>query len=198
MPPARKRAVPACCEAAERLDPVASQAMASHRRRPLEVAIFIADGANKYHWMEHARTNTLVCESCSEVVRGLYRPLACLMAWAHRQNLRYRCTCACAHVAPVVLSKFALALRIINRWPIATTKLYIAWRYCDNHDQGAPGLQHEGPRALQMAVPGVRPHAATDADAHAHAGAARRPPPQGQGQQTNSNRAELPTTTNFR
>ena len=82
MPPTRKLTVPACYEAAERTETVAS-----HRRRPLEVAIFIVDGTNKYQWTEHALTNRLVCRSCSEVAMacGLYRPLACLMAWAHRK-----------------------------------------------------------------------------------------------------------------
>ena len=58
---------------------------ASHRRRPLEVAIFIVDGTNKYQWTEHALTNPLVCRPCSEVACGLYRSLACVMAWAHRK-----------------------------------------------------------------------------------------------------------------
>ena len=58
---------------------------ASHRRRPLEVAIFILDGTEKYQWTEHALTNLLVCRSCSERAGGLCRPLACLMAWAHRK-----------------------------------------------------------------------------------------------------------------
>ena len=47
MPPTRKLAVSTCYEAAERPETVASQT-ASHRRRPLEVAIFIVDGTNKY------------------------------------------------------------------------------------------------------------------------------------------------------
>ena len=47
MPPTRKLAVPACYEAAERPETVASQP-ASHRRRPLEVAVFIVHGTNKY------------------------------------------------------------------------------------------------------------------------------------------------------
>ena len=47
LPPARKRDVSACYEAAERPETVASQP-ASYRRRPLEVAIFIVDGTNKY------------------------------------------------------------------------------------------------------------------------------------------------------
>ena len=51
MPPARKRAVPACYEATERPKTVASQP-ASHRRRPLEVAISIVDGTNKYRLNE--------------------------------------------------------------------------------------------------------------------------------------------------
>ena len=86
MPLARKRAVPACncCGAIERPETVASQP-ASHQRRPLEVAIFIVDGTDKYQWTEHALTNLLVCRACSEVACGLYRPLACLMAWAHRK-----------------------------------------------------------------------------------------------------------------
>ena len=58
---------------------------ASHRRRPLEVANFILDGTEKYQWTEHALTNLLVCRSCSERACGLCRPLACLMAWAHRK-----------------------------------------------------------------------------------------------------------------
>ena len=88
MPATRKLAVSACYEAAERPETVASQPAsqpASHRRRPLEVAIFIVDGTNKYQWTEHALTNLLVCRSCSEVACGLCRPLACLMAWAHRK-----------------------------------------------------------------------------------------------------------------
>ena len=62
MPATRKLAVPACYEAAERPAPdtVASQP-ASHRRRPLEVAISIADGTKKYQRTEHALTNLLVC-----------------------------------------------------------------------------------------------------------------------------------------
>ena len=56
MPPTRKHAVPACCEAAERPETVASKP-ASHRRRTLEVAIFIVDGYDKYQWTEHALTN---------------------------------------------------------------------------------------------------------------------------------------------
>ena len=86
MPPKRKLAVSACYEATERPKTVASQP-ASHRRRPLEVAISIADGTNKYQWTEqcHALTNLLVCRSCSEVACGLYRTLACLMVWAHRK-----------------------------------------------------------------------------------------------------------------
>ena len=47
MPPTRKLAVSARYEAVERPETVASQP-ASHRRRPLEVAIFIVDGTNKY------------------------------------------------------------------------------------------------------------------------------------------------------
>ena len=49
MQPTRNRAVSACYEAAEqpKTVDVASQP-ASHRRRPLEVVITIADGANKY------------------------------------------------------------------------------------------------------------------------------------------------------
>ena len=82
MPTTRKHAVSASYEAAERPKTVASQP-ASHRRRPLEVAIF--DGTNKYQWTEHTLTNLLVCRSCSEVACGLCRPLACLMAWAHRK-----------------------------------------------------------------------------------------------------------------
>ena len=84
MPPTRKLAVSACYEAAERPETVVSQP-ATHRRRPLEVAILIVDGTNKYQWTEHALTNLLVCRSCSEVACGLYRPLACVMAWAHRK-----------------------------------------------------------------------------------------------------------------
>ena len=84
MPATRKLDVSACYEAAERPETVASQP-ASHRRRPLEVAIFILDGTKKYQWTEHALTNLLVCRSCSEVACGLYRPLACIMAWAHRK-----------------------------------------------------------------------------------------------------------------
>ena len=57
----------------------------THRRRPVEVAIFIVDGTDKYQWTEHALTNLLMCRSCSEVACGLCRPLACLMAWAHRK-----------------------------------------------------------------------------------------------------------------
>jgi hypothetical protein len=59
----------------------------SHRRRPVEVAIFIADGNEKYQWTDHALmiTNLLVCRSCSERACGLCRPLACLMAWAPRK-----------------------------------------------------------------------------------------------------------------
>ena len=61
MPPARKRAVSACCEAAERPETVASQpASCSHRTRPLEVAISIVDGTDKYQWTEHALTNLLI------------------------------------------------------------------------------------------------------------------------------------------
>ena len=92
MPPTRKRAVSACCEAAEGPETVASQP-ASQRRRSMEVAIFIVDGTDKYQWTAHALTNLLVCRSCSGVACGLYRPLACIMimAWAHRK---------------VVLSKF--------------------------------------------------------------------------------------------
>ena len=58
---------------------------ASHRRKPLEVAIFIVDGTNKHQWTEHALTNLLVCRPFSEVACGLYRPLGCVMAWAHRK-----------------------------------------------------------------------------------------------------------------
>ena len=46
MPPKRKIAVSACYGAVERPETVASQP-ASHRRRPLEVAISIIDGTNK-------------------------------------------------------------------------------------------------------------------------------------------------------
>ena len=53
MPSARKRAVSGSYEAAEGPETVASQP-ASHRRRPLEVAIFIADGTNKYRLNERA------------------------------------------------------------------------------------------------------------------------------------------------
>ena len=84
MPPTRKLAVSACYKAAERPEAVASQP-ASHRRRPLEVAIFIIDGTDKYQGTDHALTNLLVCRSCSEVACGLCRPLACLMVWTHRK-----------------------------------------------------------------------------------------------------------------
>ena len=92
MPPTRKLDVSACYEAAERPETVASRP-ASHRRRPLEVAIPIADGTNKCQWTGHALTNRLVWGSCSDhgVAYGLcmYRPLAyaCLMimAWGHRK-----------------------------------------------------------------------------------------------------------------
>ena len=59
MPATRKLAVSACYEAAERPETVASQP-ASHRRRPLEVAIFIIDGTDKYQRTEHALTNLSV------------------------------------------------------------------------------------------------------------------------------------------
>ena len=88
MPPARKRAMSACCEleATERPEIVAMASQpASHRRRPMEIAIFIASGAGKYQWTYHALPDLLVCKSCSEVACGLYRPLACIMAWAHRK-----------------------------------------------------------------------------------------------------------------
>ena len=84
MPLARKLDVSDCHEAAERPETAASQP-ASHRRRPLEVAIFIVDGTNKYQWTGHALTNRLVCRPCSEVACGVYRSLVCLMAWAHRK-----------------------------------------------------------------------------------------------------------------
>ena len=61
MPAARKLAVSACYEAAERPETVASQP-ASQRRRPLEVAIFIVDATKRYQWTEHALANLLVCE----------------------------------------------------------------------------------------------------------------------------------------
>ena len=50
----RKRDVSASYnrEAAERPETVAS-----HRRRPLEAAIFIIDGTDRYQWTEHALTN---------------------------------------------------------------------------------------------------------------------------------------------
>jgi hypothetical protein len=51
----------------------------------LEVAIFIVDGTKKYQWTDNALTNLLVCRSCSERACGLCKPLACLMAWAHRK-----------------------------------------------------------------------------------------------------------------
>ena len=81
----------ALCRLATRLQsgpkrwPWSASQPASHRRRPLEVAIFIIDGTDKYQRTEHALTNPLVCRSCSEVACGLCRPLACLMAWAHRK-----------------------------------------------------------------------------------------------------------------
>ena len=85
MPSARKRDVSASYEAAERPETVASQ-LASHRKRPLEVAIFIAGGTDKYQWPAHALTNILVYRSCSEVAYGLCRPIGCLMmAWANRK-----------------------------------------------------------------------------------------------------------------
>ena len=58
---------------------------ASNRRRPLQVAIFIVEGTDKYQWTDHALTNLLMCRSCSEVACGLCRPIVCLMAWAHRK-----------------------------------------------------------------------------------------------------------------
>ena len=84
VPPTRKGAVSASYEAAERPKTVASQPV-SHRRRPLEVAIFIIGGTDKYQQTDHALTDLLVCRSCSEVACGVCRPLACIMAWAHRK-----------------------------------------------------------------------------------------------------------------
>ena len=89
MPPTRNRAVSASYEAAEWPKTVDSQP-ASHQRSPLEVAIFIVDGTGKYQWPEHALANLLMCRSCSEVACGLCRPLACLMAWAHRKVELYK------------------------------------------------------------------------------------------------------------
>ena len=77
----------------------------SHRRRPLEVAISIADGTGKCQWAGHALAGRLGCSSCPWVACGLCRPLglACrrleLMACAHRK-------------AQAEFSQFPLALRI--------------------------------------------------------------------------------------
>ena len=63
MPRTRNRDVSDSYEAAAWPKTVASQP-ASNRRRPLEVAIFIVEGTDKYQWTDRALANLLMCRSC--------------------------------------------------------------------------------------------------------------------------------------
>ena len=108
----------------------------------------IVDGTNKYQWTEHALTNLLVCRSCSGVACGLYmyRPLACVMAWAHRK---------------VEFSKFEfkkLQVFLINSlstsdrgpWPIGLLIGRLSIACCNSQLQAA---RQPPKKALEAAIP---------------------------------------------
>ena len=89
MPLARNRDMPASHEAAERPETAAADRRPTSQpateeapwRSQSSSSLVPANASGK---SMHAPANLLVCRSCSEVACGLCKPLACLMAWAHR------------------------------------------------------------------------------------------------------------------